>query len=85
MIGSLKYGVWNDRRTEWERSTVYGHFDALAALMYLVRNIDQASNPIPKFHSVDEANTFINREEREKIRKGVSEKEREYEREERET
>jgi hypothetical protein len=65
LIGCLRYGVWNDKRVDWERSTVYGHFDALAALMYLVRYVDKSTNPIPKFLGVDEANTFINREERE--------------------
>jgi len=67
LIGCLKYGVWNDRRTEWERSSVYGHFDALAALMYLLRNIDQATNPIPRFHNVDPENTFIDRRERDRL------------------
>jgi hypothetical protein len=67
LIGSLKYGVWNDRRTEWERSSVFGHFDALAALMYLIRNIDQATNPIPRLIGVDPDNTFIDRKERERI------------------
>lgn len=47
LIGCLKYGVWNDKRTEFEESTIYGHFDAFAALMYLLRNIDQTTNPIP--------------------------------------
>ena len=51
LLGCLEFGVWNNKRTEWGRSSQYGHFDALAALMYLVRNIDQHTNPIPKNHS----------------------------------
>lgn len=47
LIGCLKYGVWNDKRTAFEHSKNFGHFDALAALMYLVRNIDRTYNPIP--------------------------------------
>jgi len=47
LIGCLKYGVWNDKRTAFEQSKNFGHFDALAALMYLVRNIDRTYNPIP--------------------------------------
>jgi hypothetical protein len=39
--------VWNDKRTAFEHSKNFGHFDALAALMYLVRNIDRTYNPIP--------------------------------------
>lgn len=47
LIDSLKYGIWNEQRTEFSRSKVLGHFDALATLMYLVRNIDESTNPIP--------------------------------------
>lgn len=47
LIESLKYGYWNESRSDWGRSTTLGHFDAIAALMYLVRNIDQHTNPIP--------------------------------------
>lgn len=47
LIDSLKYGIWKDNRKEFDRSATLGHFDALAALMYLVRNIDEATNPIP--------------------------------------
>jgi hypothetical protein len=47
MIGCLQSGIWNDKRTEFERSKVYGHYDALAALIYGVRNLDVWTNPIP--------------------------------------
>jgi hypothetical protein len=47
LIGSLQYGLWNDKRTEFARSKILGHYDAVAALMYLIRNIDQVTNPIP--------------------------------------
>lgn len=47
LIESIKYGFWNDSRTDWGRSSTLGHFDALAALMYLIRNVDQVTNPIP--------------------------------------
>jgi hypothetical protein len=47
LIGNLKYGLFNQKRTKFENSKVYGHFDHLAALVYLIRNIDQHSNPIP--------------------------------------
>lgn len=47
LIDSLKYGIWNDNRSEFSRSKTLGHYDAVAALMYLVRNIDEATNPIP--------------------------------------
>lgn len=47
LIGCLGYGVWNERRDDLDRVPEYGHFDAFAALMYLIRNIDQKTNPIP--------------------------------------
>lgn len=50
LIGCLKYGVWDEKRKGFARSTTYGHFDALAALIYLVRNLALNSNPIPKDH-----------------------------------
>ena len=48
LIGCLKYGVWDEKRKGFARSSTYGHFDALAALIYLVRNIAFNSNPVPK-------------------------------------
>lgn len=47
LIGCLRYGVWNEKKTEFERSKAYGHFDALASLVYLVRNVDKSTNPVP--------------------------------------
>lgn len=47
LIDTLKYGVWNDARSEFARSASLGHYDAIASLMYMVRNIDEVTNPIP--------------------------------------
>lgn len=47
LIGSLKYGVWDNKRKEFAHSKIYGHFDFFAALMYLVRNLSKSTNPIP--------------------------------------
>jgi len=47
LIDSMKFGIWNESRTEFGRSKTLGHYDALAALMYLVRSIDEVTNPIP--------------------------------------
>lgn len=63
LIGCLKYGVWDDKRKEWERSNTYGHFDALAALMYLIRNVDANTNPIPKMYGLNEDKQWINERE----------------------
>ena len=57
LIDSLKYGTWNDTRTEFGRSKTLGHFDAIAAIMYLIRNIDEHSNPIPLKLAFNQVNT----------------------------
>jgi hypothetical protein len=51
LIGNLKYGVWAKNRREFGRSKIWGHYDALASLVYLIRNIDQLTNPIPITHN----------------------------------
>lgn len=57
--GSLKYGVWDKHRREFAQSKVYGHFDALAALIYGVRNLDQITNPIPPHFKLDRDNQLL--------------------------
>jgi hypothetical protein len=47
LIGSLYNCVWQDAlKKEFARSKTYGHGDAIAALIYMVRNLVE-SNPIP--------------------------------------
>lgn len=47
LIGSLHNGMWKDHnKKDFARSKTYGHFDAIAALIYKVRNLVE-SNPIP--------------------------------------
>ncbi len=62
LIGCLEYGVWADneqgrQRKMFGRTTTYGHFDGLASLVYLIRNIDTNTNPIPYDSFLDPANT----------------------------
>ena len=54
LLDSLNYGIWNENRSEFSRSKTLGHYDAVAAIMYLVRNIDEATNPIPITRRFDE-------------------------------
>ena len=49
LIGSLKAGIWNLQRTEFSRSDFHGHFDHIAALVYMVRNCPVHENPVPQF------------------------------------
>ena len=48
MIGNLRSGIWDKHFKSFERTEAYGHFDLLAALIYLNRNIDKRTNPIPE-------------------------------------
>lgn len=53
LIGCLENGIWDKTKKEFARSQVYGHFDGLAALCYLIRNIDTVTNPIPSTFGID--------------------------------
>lgn len=59
LIGCLRHGVWDEKRSKFARSKVYGHFDALAALIYLCRNLDVHTNPIPVSYNVDHVNQIL--------------------------
>lgn len=59
LIGCLSSGIWNNKRDNFDRVPKFGHFDALAALMYLIRNIDQRTNPIPYQHGRDMDSTWF--------------------------
>jgi hypothetical protein len=48
-IGCMRSGIWDAKRKEFERSKVLGHYDALAALIYGVRNLDVWTNPVPSY------------------------------------
>lgn len=52
-IGCLAYGVWDKNRRDFDRVPEFGHFDALASLMYMIRNVEQNTNPIPPTYGHD--------------------------------
>jgi hypothetical protein len=47
LINHLRHGKWNKNRTDFARSSKYGHYDLLSALIYLIRNINFNRNPFP--------------------------------------
>lgn len=61
LIKCLKFGVWDKSQEtlKFGRSTTLGHYDALAALIYLVRSIDTRTNPIPYYYNVNLSNTNV--------------------------
>lgn len=59
LIGCLRWGVWDQKRKGFDRSKKLGHFDALAALIYLVRNLARNSNPIPVTHGHENHRSWL--------------------------
>lgn len=47
LIHQLLSGIWNTKRTTFERSESVGHCDAIDALVYLNRHIRRRDNPNP--------------------------------------
>ena len=60
LLGCLRYGIWEEKngKREFAKSKKYGHFDHLAALMYLVRNTDVHTNPVPGTYKFDPAEQY---------------------------
>jgi hypothetical protein len=55
----LKRGMWNDTRTDWDRSDELGHLDCVAALIYLWRNVVRTLNPFPPAMPKGNADTYL--------------------------
>jgi hypothetical protein len=64
LIGCLRHGIWKKSKTkrEFGRSKTLGHMDALAALVYLIRNLDVNENPIPAELGINKYDSHINKE-----------------------
>lgn len=55
LISHLKSATWdskNAKSRDFRRSPDGGHYDAVAALMYMVRNIDKNKNPYPRGYTM---------------------------------
>lgn len=58
LIRHLETAVWNKQKSSYERSAEGGHYDAIDALKYLVRNVQTSKNPYPAGYLVDYNNNF---------------------------
>lgn len=58
-IGSLESAIWNIQRTEFAHSRIFGHFDAVASLVYGTRGTDTQTNPIPANYGIDRMNVIM--------------------------
>lgn len=63
LIGCLENGIWDDKREWFNESPLYGHYDALAALVYMMQVIDDKTNPTPLIFEKDPYNTAWVQEE----------------------
>lgn len=64
LIKQLKYGIWNERRTDFERTEALGHLDALMSLCYLYDNVNFNDNPFPtKYDRFTNENAFLSKQE----------------------
>ena len=59
LIGCIETGIWKKNRKEFDRSPLYGHFDALASLIYLIRNVRETINPIPASYNLSQDQHFM--------------------------
>lgn len=59
LIHQLRVGVWNERRTDYERIPGAGHLDGIDALIYGWRMMDMSRNPIPPMLGVYSATHHV--------------------------
>jgi len=53
LIYQLKNGIWNEKRTDFERGVKVGHLDSLMSLVYMNRMARWNLNPGPEYSRVD--------------------------------
>jgi PBSX family phage terminase large subunit len=59
LIFQLQVGIWNNNRTSFLRGETTGHLDAIDALIYLNRNVNERTNPFNPANGVNEYTHFI--------------------------
>lgn len=59
LIEHMANAIWKPNLKDFERSGEHGHFDGVAAMMYLVRNIARGANPFPKFMNGESQRTHF--------------------------
>lgn len=63
LIAQMSAAIWNAKGTDYERTTEMGHFDLVAALVYLVRNVIPNINRVPRNWGVPKGDAYINNED----------------------
>ena len=57
-LNCARFAIWSKSRNEFGRSAKYGHYDLLAAITYLVRNVNEHADPMPNA-SIDRTKVFV--------------------------
>lgn len=55
----IRSAYWSKQGDEFARSKIYGHFDHLAAFVYLIRNIDEYTDPVPRNLNVNRFTQYV--------------------------
>lgn len=74
LIAHIKNAAWDKNHKDFKRSEIFGHYDGVMALVYLVRNIDRNKNPYPKgyrFTGMNPDDWFIHEPENDGANKGL--------------
>lgn len=59
LIHHLKYGTWAKNKKDFTRTSENGHWDAIPALMYLMRNVQFNKNPYPAGYDYTSTGNFF--------------------------
>lgn len=61
LVKHLHNAIWNNQRTSFERSDPqgFGHFDAVDAIIYMVRNVQFNKNPIPNDYGLNIYDQYV--------------------------
>lgn len=62
LLKQMEAAIWNKARTEFARDNPkrYGHYDGVAALVYLTRNVIRDENPFPpSLYDVDRSTHYV--------------------------
>lgn len=60
LVVQLTAATWNTRGTEFSKSAEYGHFDLVASLVYLVRNVIPNIDRVPQHYGIPRDHNVVN-------------------------
>jgi hypothetical protein len=58
LLQQMMAAIWNNKRTEFARDDRHLHFDLVAALVYLARNVVRSEDPIPPGYGISNVGMY---------------------------